>query len=167
MAYDGALVGQGRAATYRAIVRWSRSRTPVLFNIMRMMAWGGYAFLSVAACGGQVDPGGDASTIDGNSDSTVFNDSSDSDDSSGDTGSPPCQTTSSNITHDSDGGCENAYEFGECNGDQYLVTCVCDTSTMGVCYCYKNNLLSNPTNVPYDCTACQAVGASWGACGYP
>jgi hypothetical protein len=68
------------------------------------------------------------------------------------------------INNQTDGGCEGANAFGTCGGDLLAVDCICPHDE-GLCVCQKNN--KQIAMVSYDCTACQAVGDSWAACGFP
>jgi hypothetical protein len=144
----------------------------------------GGLFLATLACGGSLEPA-NGSTVDGGSGhsdgggSTSTSSSGSGDDADAASGapvldgaaSPPapdaaelCSSKVSQISRASNGDCEGANAFGTCNGEMLEADCGC-SSTAGGCVCRRNGKLVNM--VAYDCAACEGVGASWAACGFP
>jgi hypothetical protein len=76
----------------------------------------------------------------------------------------PCVSNGSTINRHSDGTCDQASQFGVCNGDILEVDCLCP-SGHALCICLRDG--RSVQMVGYDCSTCPAVGASWTACGFP
>jgi hypothetical protein len=124
------------------------------------------------SCGGTIQPGGGGSSSSaggstGGGDSFV---DSGSDAGSEDGSSSPidgdasCVSSYAQLSHSEDGGCGAANAGGVCGGDILELDCICPHDE-GMCFCQKNN--KQVATVGYDCTACEAVGSSWTACGFP
>ena len=79
-------------------------------------------------------------------------------------GADPCESNGTSVNHRPDGGCDQAQAFGTCNGNIFEVDCLC-VDGHGTCTCMSNQVQVG--TVSYDCTACDAVGGSWVACGFP
>jgi hypothetical protein len=77
----------------------------------------------------------------------------------------PCVSNGSTLNHHTDGTCDQASAFGSCRNTTLEVDCLCPNGGAGFCVCMKNG--EDIKKVSYDCTACEAVGSSWIACGFP
>jgi hypothetical protein len=148
----------------------------------RWVAWG--LLLATLACGGSLEPANRSTADGGSGDSdgggSMSGPSSRSGDDTGAASGAPvvdgaastptpdaaelCSSKVSQISRASNGDCEGANAFGICKGEDLEADCGC-SSTAGGCVCRRNGTVVKM--VAYDCAACEGVGASWAACGFP